>query len=119
MRSRTSRGVPEVKIYIWEVLFWSPEKFRVLSVTYRDHREGPGGPPSGATSPGGLSGPRVVRDQPLSGLVHLPPLPKAQLGGERGNPRRRWAYRPTLGRAPSLPLSATPSKSHLGLAAAP
>ena len=32
-----------------------------------------------------------------------PTRPKAQLGGERGNPRRRWAYRPTLGRAPSLP----------------
>ena len=113
------RNGPEVKIYIREVLFWSPEKFRVLSVTYRDHREGPGGPPSGATGPGGLHGPRVERDQPQSGLVRLPPLPKAQVGGERGNPRRRWAYRPTLGRAPSLPLLAAPSKSHLGLAAAP
>ena len=28
MRSRTSRGVPEVKIYIWEVLFWPPENVR-------------------------------------------------------------------------------------------
>ena len=57
MRSRTSeefRNGSEVKIYIWEVLFWSPEKFRVFPVTYRDHREGPGGPPSGATNLGGL-----------------------------------------------------------------
>ena len=44
-----------------------------------------------ATSPGGLRGPRVGRDQPLSGLVRLPPKPKAQLGGEGGNPRPRSA----------------------------
>ena len=74
---------------------------------YRDHRKGSGRPPGGDTSPGRFHGPRVGRDQPQSGLVRLPPLPKAQLGGERGNPRRRWAYRPTLGRAPSLPLLAT------------
>ena len=53
----------EVKIYIWEVLFWSPEKFRVLSVMYLDHREGPGGPPGGATSPRRLRGPSVGGDQ--------------------------------------------------------
>ena len=44
MRSRRHeefRNGPEAKIYIWEVLFWSPEKFRTLSVMYRDHREGP------------------------------------------------------------------------------
>ena len=58
---------PEVKIYISEVLFWSPEEFRGLSVTYRDHREGPGGPPSGATNPGGLHGPSVGGDQPQVG----------------------------------------------------
>ena len=78
MRSRTSRGVPEVKIYIWEVLFWSPEKFRVLSVMYRDHREGPGGPPSGATGPRGLHGPSVGGDQPQVGWCAPPPQgPKA------------------------------------------
>ena len=81
-RHEEFRNGPEVKIYIWEVLFWSAEKFRVLSVTYRDHREGPGGPPSGATSPGGLRGPRVVRDQPLSGLVRLPLGPRRSKGGE-------------------------------------
>ena len=65
-----------------------------------------------------MHGPRVERDQPQSGLVRLPPLPKAQLGGERGNPRRRWAYRPTLGRAPSLPLW-PPPRWDLGAAATP
>ena len=80
------RNGPEVKIYIWEVLFWSPEEFRGLSVTYRDHREGPGGPPSGATNPGGLHGPRVVRDQPLSGLVRLPQGPMAPKRWKGGKP---------------------------------
>src|SRR3954468_9418402 len=42
-RHEEFRNGPEVKIYIWEVLFWSPKGFRVLSVTYRDHQEGPGG----------------------------------------------------------------------------
>ena len=37
-------------------LFWLPEKFRVFPVTYRDHREGPGGPPGGATAPEGCVG---------------------------------------------------------------
>ena len=91
MRSRTSRGVPEVKIYIWEVLFWSPEKFRVLLVTYRDHREGPGGPPGGATGPRGMRGPSVGRDQPLGGLVRLPQGAQGAGKGEGGNPRLRWA----------------------------
>ena len=77
---------PEVKIYIWEVLFWSPEKFRVLSVTYRDHREGPGGPPSGATSPGGLHGPGVGGDQPQVGWCTPPQGPKAPKGEEGDKP---------------------------------
>ena len=64
MRSRTSRGVSE-----WfggkDLYMGSPvlvtEKFLVFLVTYRDHREGPGGPPSGATNPGGLHGPSVFQ----------------------------------------------------------
>ena len=56
MRSQTSRGVPEWSggkdLYIWEVLFWSPEKFRALSVLYRECRKGSGGPPRGSTCPG-------------------------------------------------------------------
>ena len=41
--------------------------FRASPVVYRDHRRGPGGPPSGATSPGGLHGPSVGGDQPQVG----------------------------------------------------
>ena len=49
-RHEVFRNGPEVKIYIWEVLFWSPEKFRTLSVLYRECRKGSGGPPApGAT----------------------------------------------------------------------
>ena len=75
MRSRTSRGVPE-----WsggkDLYMGSPVlvtgKVSVKSVMYRDHREGPGGPPGGATGPRGLRGPSMGRDQPLGGLVRLP-----------------------------------------------
>src|SRR3954463_9889105 len=71
MRSRTSRGVPE-----WsggkDLYMGSPVlvtgRVSGLSVTYRDHREGPGGPPSGATNPRRLRGPSVGGDQPLGGL---------------------------------------------------
>ena len=47
--------VPGVKIYIWEVLFWSPEKFRALSVLYRECRKGSGGSTKGSTCPGGAT----------------------------------------------------------------
>ena len=76
-RHEEFRNGPEVKIYIWEVLFWSPEKFLVLSVTYRDHREGPGGPPSGATIPRGLHVPSVGGDQPQVGWCAPSPGLKA------------------------------------------
>ena len=59
MRSRTSRGIPE----------WSGGKDLYMGspvlvtgqvsgspVLYRDHRKGPGGPPGGATCPGGAHG---------------------------------------------------------------
>ena len=81
------RNCPEVKIYIWEVLFWSPEKFWVLSIMYRDHREGPRGPPSAATSPGGLHGPSVGGTSPrwAGAPPHKGPRRK---GEEKGaNPR--------------------------------
>ena len=114
-RHEEFRNGPEVKIYIWEVLFWSPEKFRVLSVTYRDHREGPGGPPSGATSPGGLHGPSVGGDQPQVGWC-APHKGPRRLRGEKGaNPKGVWALGPILVRLP-LPLpSWLPPLSHLGL----
>ena len=107
-RHEEFRNGPEVKIYIWEVLFWSPEKFRVLSVMYRNHREGPGGPPSGATSPGGLHGPSMGGDQPQVGWCAPPPRPKAQGEWEGANPRSRWALRPTLGAPPLSPPLAAP-----------
>ena len=67
MISWMSRGVPE-----WsggkDLYMGSPvlvaEKVSGLSVMYWDHREGPGGPPSGATSPGGLHGPSMGGDHP-------------------------------------------------------
>ena len=70
MRSRTSRGVPE-----WsggkDLYMGSPalvtRKVLGAIVTYRDHREGPGGPPGGATSPRRLHGPSVGGDQPQVG----------------------------------------------------
>ena len=89
MRSRTSRGVPE-----WsggkDLYMGSPvlATGRVSGVTGNvpGPPEGSGGPPGGATSPEGLHGPRVEREKPLSGLVRLPPGPKARLGGEKGKP---------------------------------
>ena len=85
MRSRTSRGVPE----------WSGGKDLYMGSCHtvagkvRGHigivsgpPKGFRGPPGGATCPGGVHGLRVGRDQPLNGLVRLPPRPKAQLGGE-------------------------------------
>ena len=48
---------PEVKIYIWEVVIRSPEKFGGIPVLYRGHRRGSGGPPGGVTSLGGPHGP--------------------------------------------------------------
>jgi hypothetical protein len=30
------RNGPEVKIYIWEVIFWVPEKVRFFPVLYRE-----------------------------------------------------------------------------------
>ena len=61
-----------MKIYIWEVIIRSPEVFGGLSVLYRDHRRGSGGPPGGSTCPGGPYGLYVEGNQPLSGLGAIP-----------------------------------------------
>ena len=79
MRSRTSRGVPE-----WsggeDLYMGSPVSVTGmvsgLSVLYRDHRKVSGGPPGGATCPGGLNGLNMGGNQAPSGLVH-PQGPKA------------------------------------------
>ena len=52
---------------------------------YRDHRKGPGGPPGGATYPGGPRGLKVEGNQPLVGWgAPLGPPPHAPTVG---NPR--------------------------------
>ena len=70
---------------------------------YRDHRKGPGGPPGGATCPGGPHGVKVEGNQPLVGWAppHGPPPMRLGLGtlGWGGAP-------PGLGGTP--PLAAAP-----------
>ena len=48
---------------------------------YRDHRKGPGGPPGGATYPGGPRGLKWEGNQPLVGWCP-PPLAPLRLGLE-------------------------------------
>ena len=52
---------------------------------YRDHRKGPGGPPGGATGPGGPRGLKVEGNQPLVGWGA--PLGPPPHGPRVGNPR--------------------------------
>ena len=118
MRSRTSRGVPEWSggkdLYMGSHV-WSPEKFRVLSVTYRDHWEGPGGPPSGATNLGGQHGPSVGGDQPQVGWC-TPHKGPRRLGFGEGAHQPTWGWSPpTLGPCsppgPVAPLGGPPGPS--------
>ena len=70
---------------------------------YRDHRKGPGGPPGGATYPGGPRGLKWEGNQPLVGWappMGLPPAPRV------GNPRVGGAPLALGGKAP--PLAAAP-----------
>ena len=68
---------------------------------YRDHRKGPGGPPGGATYPGGPHGLKWEGNQPLVGwCAPLGPPPAPRVGNPRGGGR------PSPLRAGSLPLSA-------------
>ena len=76
--------------------FWSPELFRATPVVYRDHRKGSGGPPGGATGPRGLHGPQVEGNQPLGGLVRLPPQPmRMGAANPKGWGRLHLAWRPS------------------------
>ena len=52
---------------------------------YRDHRKGPGGPPGGATYPGGPHELKWEGNQPLVGWCAPPPWAPLHLG--LGNPR--------------------------------
>ena len=75
MRSRTSRGVPEwsggEELYIGSQVS-AIGKVSGSPVVYRDHRKGPGGPPGGATYPGGTHGLKVEGNQTLVGWA--PPM---------------------------------------------
>ena len=90
MRSWMSRGVLEWSggkdLYMGSPVL-VPEKFRVLSVTYRDHREGPGGPPSGDTIPGGMHGLSVGGAQPQVGWGTSHQGPRRLQEGKGANPR--------------------------------
>ena len=56
------------------------------SVLYRDHRKGPGGPPGGATCPGGPHGLKWGGEPAHSGLVRPPsPLALYIVGGREGS----------------------------------
>src|SRR3954465_15951607 len=68
---------PEVEKYILEVQFRPSGKFRGSPVLYRDHRMGPGGPPGGATYPGGPHGLKWEGNQPLVGWCAPPWVPCA------------------------------------------
>ena len=73
-------------------------------VLYRDHWKGPGGPPGGATHPGGPHGLKWGGEPAHSGLVHPlgpPPAPRVETLGWGGG-RRTW-----LG-GYSTPLAAAP-----------
>ena len=50
---------------------------------YRDHRKGPGGPPGGATYPGGPRGLKWEGNQPLVGWAppHAPRVANPRVGG--------------------------------------
>ena len=84
---------------------------------YRDHRKGPGGPPGGATCPGGPRGLKVEGNQPLMGwgaTLGLPPmrLGLGTLGG--GSFPLPWGARqplPPLAAAPPLEIP-SPRAAH-------
>ena len=100
------RKGPEVKIYIWEVVIRTPEGFGGISVLYRGHRKGSGGPPGGATPLGGPHGPRGAGHQPLEGWA--PPLwaHAPRVGGDPkgGAPPLLGGQAPSLAAAPPLDL---------------
>src|SRR3954462_2755522 len=78
-----------------------------LSVLYRDHRRVPGGPPGGATYPGGPHGLYEGGNQPIVGWCASPPrahAPRVGGGGGGGNPKGgaplAWGQAPLPGRRP-------------------
>ena len=113
MRSWTSRGVPEwsggEELYIGSAVS-AIGKDSGSPLLYRDHRKGPGGPPGGATYPGGPHGLKWRGEPAHSGLVR--PLPLAPPAPRVGNPRVGGASTYLGGH--SNPLAVAPlGRSHL------
>ena len=72
---------------------------------YRDHRKGPGGPPGGATCPGGPHGLKSGGEPATGGLVRPPwasPAPRVGNPGGGGAPHLAWGASHPLGRPPPL-----------------
>ena len=91
MRSWTSRGVPEwsggEEFYIGSAVS-AIGRVSGVTVLYRDHRKGPGGPPGGATYPGGPYGLKWGREPAPGGLVRPPwASPAPRVGNPRGGGR--------------------------------
>ena len=79
---------------------------------YRDHRKGPGGPPDGATYPGGPHGLKWEGNQPLVGwgaTLGLPPH-APRVGNPRGEFPLAWGARQPLPPWPPPPLGDPISK---------
>ena len=93
---------------MWEVVKRTPGSFGVIPVLYRGHRKGSGGPPGGATPPGGPHGLRGAGSQPLVGWAHPLPwalAPRVEGGNPRGGAPLGLGGKPP---SPPLPLAAAP-----------
>src|SRR3954466_8843938 len=106
MRSRTSRGVLEwsggKELYIGSAVS-AIGKVSGSPILYRDHRMGPGGPPGGATHPGGPHLLQWEGEPALSGLVRPlgpPPAPRVGTLGWGGAPLALGGTLPLLAAAP-------------------
>ena len=81
---------------------------------YRDHRKGPGGPPGGATNPGGPHGLKWGGEPATGGLVHPPwASPAPRVGNPGGGGRPTW-----LG-GQVTPLAAAPPSDGISRGPAP
>ena len=72
---------------------------------YRDHRKGPGGPPGGATYPGGPHGLKWEGNQPIVGWcapLSPPTVPRVETLGGGGRPTWLGGHSTPLGRRPPL-----------------
>ena len=107
MRSRTSRGGPEwsggKEIIYQKCCFGHRESFGVTRYCTGTTGKGPGGPPGGATHPGGPHGLKWEGNQPLVGWC-APLGPPLRLGlgtlGEGAPPLALGGHSTPLGRCP-------------------